>query len=68
MLRLETETIARRDDWNWEYHMFFNKTFWQESVVEVLTLSKCGGLICTDSNFSNAALLFTDSIAKVRRA
>lgn len=67
LYRMPTEQVGSRAEWAWEYEMFFYKRFWQESFMEAMTLAQCGGLICTDSNFSNAALVFSNNIKNVRR-
>ena len=67
LLRLPTEQITNVSQWSWEYDMFFRKLFWQESFMEAMTLARCGGLICRDSNFSNAAIVFSNTIKKVVR-
>ena len=67
LLRLPTEHITERWQWSWEYDMFFYKRFWQESFMEAMTLARCGGLVCGNSNFSNAAILFSHSLNKIRR-
>lgn len=67
LLRLPNETINNRGEWSWEYDMFFHKKYWQESFLECMTLSKCGGLICRDSNFSNMAIVFSNTIRDVYR-
>jgi hypothetical protein len=67
LLRLPTENITNVAEWSWEYDMFFHKRFWQESFMECMTLAKCGALICRDSNFSNMAVVFSNSIDKVTR-
>jgi hypothetical protein len=67
LLRLPKETIGNDNEWAWEYDMFFHKKFWQESFMEAMTLAKCGGLVCRDSNFSNAAIVFSDTIKQVIR-
>jgi hypothetical protein len=67
LLRLPTENITERWQWSWEYNMFFYKRFWQESFMEAMTLARCGGMICRDSNFSNAAIVFSNTLKKIRR-
>jgi hypothetical protein len=67
LLRLPNEQITERWQWSWEYDMFFRKQFWQESFMEAMTLARCGGLICNTSNFSNAAIVFSDTIKIVVR-
>jgi hypothetical protein len=67
LLRLPKETIGNDNEWAWEYDMFFHKRFWQESFMEAMTLARCGGLVCRDSNFSNAAIVFSDTIKQVIR-
>jgi hypothetical protein len=67
LLRLPTEGITNRGEWSWEYDMFFFKRYWQESFLECMTLSRCGGLVCRDSNFSNMAIVFSNSIKNVYR-
>ncbi len=65
--RLPTEQITERWQWSWEYDTFFHKRFWQESFMEAMTLARCGGMICRDSNFSNAAVVFSNSLKRVVR-
>ena len=67
LLRLPKENIGNDNEWAWEYDMFFHKRFWQESFMEAMTLAQCGGLVCRDSNFSNAAIVFSDTIKQVIR-
>lgn len=67
LLRLPSEQITERWQWSWEYDMFFQKRFWQESFMEAMTLARCGGLVCRTSNFSNAAIVFSNTIRKVKR-
>ena len=67
LCRLPTEEITERWQWSWEYDLFFHKRFWQESFMEAMTLARCGGLVCRTSNFSNAAIVFSNSIRKVKR-
>ena len=67
LLRLPKEIIGNDNEWAWEYDMFFHKRFWQESFMEAMTLARCGGLVCRDSNFSNAAIVFSDTIKQVIR-
>lgn len=67
LLRLPNETIDSIDEFAWEYDMFFKRRFWQESFLEAMTLGKCGGLVCRDSNFSNMAIVFGESVKKVYR-
>jgi len=67
LLRLPTEEIKDVSEWSWEYDMFFRKQFWQESFMEAMTLARCGALICRDSNFSNAAVVFSNTLKKVIR-
>jgi len=67
LLRLPTEEIKHVSEWSWEYDMFFRKQFWQESFMEAMTLARCGALICRDSNFSNAAVVFSNTLKKIIR-
>jgi hypothetical protein len=67
LLRLPTEQITGITQWGWEYDMFFRKKYWQESFMEAMTLARCGGLVCRDSNFSNAAIVFSNTIKQVSR-
>lgn len=68
LLRLPTEMINNVEEWSWEYDMFFRKQFWQESFMECMTLAKCGGMVCRDSNFSNMAVVFSNTLNKIVRA
>ncbi len=67
LLRLPTELITDISQWSWEYDMFFHKRFWQESFMEALTLARCGGMVCRDSNFSNAAIVFSNTLRRIAR-
>ena len=66
LIRLPYETITERWQWSWEYDMFFHKKFWQESCMEAMTLARCGGMICRDSNFSNAAVVFSNTLRRIK--
>ena len=46
------------DSFIWEYRNYFRKHYWADSMVDCLTLSKCNTLICKNSNFGNAAIVF----------
>lgn len=49
------------DDWSeWETVNYFKEFYWQEAVLDCLSLSKCHSLICRSSNFSNAAIVFAN--------
>jgi len=67
LLRLPTESIKSVEEWSWKYDMFFHKKFWQESFMECMTLARCGGLVCRDSNFSNMAVVFSDTLKRISR-
>lgn len=67
LYRLPTEHITERWQWSWEYNMFFFKRFWQESFMEAMTLARCGGMVCRDSNFSNAAIVFSNTLRRITR-
>lgn len=67
LYRLPTELVTERWQWSWEYNMFFYKRFWQESFMEAMTLARCGGMICRDSNFSNAAIVFSNTLRRIVR-
>lgn len=67
LLRLPTEFIKNVNEWSWEYDMFFRKQFWQESFMECMTLARCGGMVCRDSNFSNMAIVFSNTLKKIIR-
>lgn len=67
MIRYPGETFAKFEDSLPEYEWFFMKRFWQESFRECMILSRCGALICRESNFSNMAIVFSDSFEKISR-
>lgn len=46
------------DSFIWEFRNCFNDFYWTDSMIDCLTLSQCKTLICKNSNFSNAAILF----------
>ena len=66
LVRLPYERITERWQWSWEYDMFFHKKFWQEGCMEAMTLARCGGMICRDSNFSNAAVVFSHTLRRIK--
>lgn len=66
LVRLPYERITERWQWSWEYDMFFHKKFWQEGCMEAMTLARCGGMICRDSNFSNAAVVFSYTLRRIK--
>lgn len=67
MLRFPTIYITNYSDWHWDYDQFFMKPWWEESFIETMTLARSGGLVCRESNLSNMALVFSNSIKKVSR-
>jgi hypothetical protein len=67
LLRLKNEEVRTKEDWSWEFDMFFRKRFWQESFVECMTLARCGGLVCRDSNLSNMAIVFSNTLKDIYR-
>lgn len=67
LMRLPTEQITDNDQWAWKYNVFFCKQYWQEALMEAMTLSRCAGLICKDSNFSNMAIVFSNTLKKITR-
>lgn len=38
---------------------------WEESFIDCISLSKCGIILNSVSNFSNFSILFSDSIYKL---
>jgi hypothetical protein len=44
---------------------FKNPKLWEEAFIEMLLLSKCGGLICRTSNVNNVSLIYSDTIKKI---
>lgn len=67
MIRYPGEKFAKFEDSLPEYQWFFMERFWQESFRECMILSKCGGLVCRESNFSNMAIVFSDSYQHISR-
>lgn len=67
LLRYPRCQLENRQQWSWEYDWFFQKRHWQESFMEAMTLSRCGGMVCRESNFSNAAIVFSDSLRRITR-
>lgn len=41
-----------------------NPVYWQEAFIDMLSLSKCKGLVYRRSNFAGAAVYFSDTIIK----
>ena len=47
------------DDYaRWEFENYFKKKYWESSIIDCISLSKCKNLICRTSNFSNAAIVY----------
>lgn len=67
LIRMKYEIIRDMSGWSWEYDMFYRKQFWQESFTECMTLSRCGAMICRDSNFSNMAVVFSNTLKNIYR-
>lgn len=67
LLRFPKIEIDNYNDWSWDYDQFFMKPWWEESFIEAMTLARCGGLICRESNLSNMAVVFSNSIRRVVR-
>jgi hypothetical protein len=44
-----------------------DERFWMEAMTDVMGLSKCKGLVCRTSNFSNAAIIWSDTLTKIYR-
>lgn len=65
--RYQTEKINHFADSIVEYEWFYQKRLWVETFVETLGLSKCGALICRESNVTNAAIVYSDSFKKIVR-
>lgn len=67
LLRYPCCEIKNKVQWSWEYDWFFYKRHWQESFMEAMTLGRCGGMVCRESNFSNAAIVFSNSLRRIAR-
>lgn len=67
MLRFPNILITNYSDWHWDYDQFFMKPWWEESFIETMTLARCGGMVCRESNLSNMAVVFSNSIKRVTR-
>jgi hypothetical protein len=50
-----------------EYDWFYQKRYWVETFNDCMVLARCGGLICRESNFSNMAILFSESYKNIVR-
>jgi hypothetical protein len=66
-IRFRNESFNRVDECLPEYDWFYQKKFWQESFRDCMVLSRCGALVCRESNFSNMAIVFSDSFKKITR-
>lgn len=55
LARSDNETA---DSFTWEYHNYFRRHYWTDAMIDCLSLSRCNTLICKNSNFSNAAIVF----------
>ena len=53
--RSDNETA---DSFIWEYQNYFRRHYWKDAMIDCLSLSRCHSLICKNSNFSNAAIVF----------
>ena len=50
-----------------EYDWFYQKRYWVETFNDCMVLARCGGLICRESNFSNMAILLSESYKNIIR-
>lgn len=50
-----------------EYDWFYQKRYWVETFNDCMVLSRCGGLICRESNFSNMAILLSKGYKNIVR-
>lgn len=46
------------DSFIWEHSNYFRKFYWVDALIDCLSLSQCHSLICKNSNYANAAILF----------
>jgi hypothetical protein len=65
--RFDREKFADFFDCIPEYEWFYHKTTWQEAFRDCMVLSRCGAMVCRESNFSNMAIVFSDTFNKVVR-
>jgi len=56
--QLERSDNESADSFIWEYKNYFRRHYWVDAMIDCLSLSKCAALICKNSNFSNAAIVF----------
>ena len=61
------EKLDTFDNPNLQEVNLFSERLWEECFMEALLLSRCNQLLCTTSNLTNAAILFSDSITKIHR-
>jgi len=48
------------DSFIWEYKNYFRRHYWVDAMIDCLTLSQCHTLICKNSNYANASIVFGD--------
>jgi hypothetical protein len=61
--------VNKEEDNSYEFQIenLSNPSFWIESFLDMILLSKCSTLICRTSNFSNASVCFSNTIEDVIR-
>lgn len=65
--RLPYETIQSEFEWAKEADWFFQERIWHQAFYDMITLSRCGGLVCRESNFANMAVVWSRSIREIER-
>jgi len=64
MIRCDTDSVNTNIV---QRHNLNNNIFWVEAFTDMFMLSKSTELLCRVSNFSNASILFSNSITKIHR-
>jgi hypothetical protein len=64
MIRADTEV---ENTMQLQINYLNTETFWIESFLDMLLLSKCSSIICRTSNLANASIIFSNSIKNVIR-
>ena len=66
-LRYGPAEMTRYDESTIEYEWFYQKRSWVETFADTIGLSRCGGLVCRESNLANMAILFSNTFKNITR-
>jgi hypothetical protein len=64
---VDESTVYSNGDYYGKYmaEQMHTESFWVDSFVDMISISKCGGLVYKPSNLNNTAMLYSDTISKI---